>query len=249
MRSLSNSDFLALWEGGERRHPLDRALLILGAAFPETPYESLADWRLGRRNRALATLRSRYFGSRLNGWVACASCGERLEFELDANVIAGDVGDDYPGTGQLQGLDDAHDPIVPIVVNGRAFRLPTSRDLAQAAHAANPHLAAVRIAENCQIDPVGTATWSEEELEQIGEAMAAADPSAETVLSLRCSNCESEWHETLDLVSFLWSEIEIRARRLLLEVHAIASAYGWSEAEILSLSETRRSLYFGMVQS
>lgn len=79
--------------------------------------------------------------------------------------------------------------------------------------------------------------------------MAAADPLAETLLSLHCSDCGSEWQETLDLVAFLWAEIEARARRLLLEVHAFASAYGWTESEILSLSGNRRALYFEMVQS
>jgi len=38
-------------------------------------------------------------------------------------------------------------------------------------------------------------------------------------------------------------------RRLLVEVHALASAYGWSEQEILSLSDARRRLYLEMVQA
>ena len=56
MRTLSESDLLELWEAGARRHPLDRALLILAAALPEQSHDRLADWPLGRRNEALARL-------------------------------------------------------------------------------------------------------------------------------------------------------------------------------------------------
>ena len=49
----------------------------------------------------------------------------------------------------------------------------------------------------------------------------------------------------LDIGSFVWAEIESRARRVLGEVHALASAYGWSEAETLSLSAVRRASYLG----
>ena len=50
-----------------------------------------------------------------------------------------------------------------------------------------------------------------------------------------------------DILSFFWGEIQICARRLLREVHALASAYGWTESEILSLSTTRRHAYLEMV--
>jgi hypothetical protein len=256
MRSLSNADLLHLWEGGLRRHPLDRALLTLGAAFPETPYERLADWPLGRRNKALVELRCRCFGQSIQGWIACASCGEKLEFDLDGWVIT-------------VAADERSQPdrlYEPIVINRQSFRLPTSRDLAKAAQEADPRLAAIRIAENCRVAPqqvpetfTGQDTtsigdrrselWSEEELEEIGERMAAADPLAETRLTLHCPKCECEWEETLDIVSFVWAEIEARARRLLLEIHTLASAYGWTETEILSLSENRRARYVEMVQS
>jgi|SRR5208283_408356 len=239
MRALSDSDFLALWESGLRRHPLDRALLALSAAFPETPCDRLADWPLGRRNRALVELHFQNFGHSLQGWLACARCAEKLEFALDGRVITGD--------GQVN--DEMRRSDQPIVVDGRTFRLPTSRDLAAAAAETDPRRAVIRIVENCRIGQEDTPAWSDEELEKIGEAMASADPLAETLLDLHCSSCGREWQETLDLISFLWPEIEARARRLLLEVHALASAYGWTENEILSLSENRRAHYVGMVQS
>jgi hypothetical protein len=92
-------------------------------------------------------------------------------------------------------------------------------------------------------------TWSDEDLEEIGEQMALADPLAETRLTLHCPKCEVDWEESLDMTSFLWTEIDARVRRLLLEIHTLASAYGWTEREILSLGENRRVRYVEMVQS
>jgi hypothetical protein len=259
MRSLSDADLLHLWEGGLRLHPLDRALLALCAALPETPYERLADWPLGRRNRVLVELHCDCFGQSIQGWIACASCGEKLELDLDGRLLT--VAGRYPDE-----RSQSNKPDESIVVNRRSFRLPTSRDLAEAAQETDPRLAAIRIVENCLIAPQESLatplehgamsmrdphsdSWSDEELEEIGERMAVADPLAETRLTLHCPKCENDWEETLDIVAFLWAEIEARARRLLLEIHTLASAYGWTESGILSLSENRRTRYVEMVQS
>ena len=47
----------------------------------------------------------------------------------------------------------------------------------------------------------------------------------------------------------LWAEISARAQHLLREVHLLASAYGWSEQQILELSPTRRASYLRMVSA
>ena len=41
--------------------------------------------------------------------------------------------------------------------------------------------------------------------------------------------------------------VEMAARRLLPEVHALASSYGWSEKEILALSPARRRSYIALL--
>lgn len=237
MRVLTDSDFLDLWESGSRRHPLDRALLALGAAFPEDSFESLAAWPVGRRNRALIRLHCSCFGPSLRGMVSCAGCGERLEVALDGRAVAGEGGDEAEGGGE------------PIDVNGEAFRLPSTRDLACVVGEADPRSAAVRLAEGCRLRPAGPARWSEAELDEIGEGMARADPLAEIRIHLRCPECGQEQDEVLDVVAFLWAEVDSRVRRLLADIHALASAYGWSESEILSLSEGRRALYLETLEA
>jgi hypothetical protein len=237
MRPLSDSELLDLWERGHLCHLLDRALLALAAVFPEVPYELLADWPIGRRNQSLARLRSLCFGSRLRGWLACAQCGEKLEFEMNAELLAGDGTN--PGTTSNE----------PIIINGRTFRLPSSRDLARAASAIDPGSGAVRIAESCLLGPSRPAEWSEDELSEIGAKLALADPMAEIQVALHCPACGNERERPLDIVSFFWAELESRVRQILVAVHTLASAYGWSEADIFSLSDHRRALYLEMAGS
>jgi hypothetical protein len=50
-----------------------------------------------------------------------------------------------------------------------------------------------------------------------------------------------------DIVSHLWTELDAWARRMLREVHALAATYGWSEAEILRMSATRRRAYLDLI--
>ena len=237
MRTFSRLDCLSLWESGAGLHPLDQGLLALGAALPDMTQDTLADWPLGRRNIALARLRCSSFGARLEGWTVCERCGEKLEVEFDGRLLAEGA------------ADQGRAPEQPIVVNERSFRLLTTRDLAKAAQEADVRLASIRLVESCHLGNGESPAWSDEDLEQIGQKLAMADPLAETRLALRCPACENEWEETLDMVTFLWREIEARARRLLLEIHTLASAYGWTEAAILSLSERRRLRYVEMARS
>jgi hypothetical protein len=237
MRILSSFDCLKLWEAGVDLHPLDRGLLAVGAAEPEIPPESLADWPLGRRNLVLARLHCSSFGRQLHGWTTCHHCGEKLEIQMDGGLLADGETQRSPASTE------------PVFVHGRSFRVLTTRDLAKAAREIDVRLACQRLAESCQLEPGESPAWNDQELEEIGQCLALADPLAETQLALYCPVCEQDWLETLDIFTFLWREIELRARQLLTEVHLLASTYGWTETEILSLSESRRRLYLELVQS
>ncbi len=233
MRTLTQVDTLALWESGRTLHPIDQGLLAVETAFPETGDESVADWPLGRRNRALAELHCTCFGPRLSGWTTCRECGEKLEFDVDGRALL--------GTGAAAAGD-------AVAIGGRTFRLPTSRDLARIAEKADAADAARALLGMCLVagEP---QDWSEAEIEAAGETMAAADPLAEVRLDFTCPVCGEVFEESLDLATFLWSELEARAKRLLLEVHTLARAYGWSEPEVLALSPARRQFYLEMVEA
>ena len=231
MKPLNNRDFLQLWEQGSSLHPLDRGLLALQAALPDTPHDALADWPLGRRNHALVELRCACFGTRLRAWIACEQCPEKLEFDLDGRALA----------------HGAEDRTETIVVDSQTFRLPTSRDIAGVVHESDPDQAVARLVEACRVarDP---SDRTMADLEEVSRQLSLADPMAEILIHARCPACGCENSPPLDIGSFLWTEIEVRAKRLLHEIHLLASAYGWTEQTVLALSEHRRAAYLEMVR-
>jgi hypothetical protein len=77
--------------------------------------------------------------------------------------------------------------------------------------------------------------------------MAEADPQANVQLAITCPVCSKHWQAGFDIVSFFWNEIDAWAHRLLQEVHTLASAYGWREADILAMSPWRRQCYLAMI--
>jgi hypothetical protein len=233
MQTFSSSEILELWEQGRRFHPLDRSLLALSAAVAATS-EEVADWPLGRRNRALIELHAACFGAQLQGWSACPVCGEKIEFDVDGRRLLDAL--------QPKAIE------ATVTVCGESFRLPTSRDLYEVL-TGDPESAAYRLLERCRMGDVPTAEWNEDTMSEVSETLAAADPLADVSLALDCPSCSHQWNDTLDIGSFVWAEIESRARRVLWEVHMLASAYGWTEAETLHLSALRRANYLRMVQA
>ena len=76
--------------------------------------------------------------------------------------------------------------------------------------------------------------------------METIDPQANVELALRCTACEREWPVVFDIVAYLWDEISAWSRQIIHEVHRLASAYGWSEREVLAMGAARRAVYLEM---
>lgn len=239
MRALAPADILALWERGARRHVLDRSALLCAWARPDWPAETIADRPLGRVMAALLRLRAASFGTRIDSHVDCAHCGTRLELRLDTSAL-------------LQPEDESDDA-TEVDVAGRHVRAPGLRDLAAVAHEADAGRAARRLLARCTLrngDSDGddtSATLPDDALRAIEDALEAADPNADLAFDVRCEACGTHSTAQLDAGTLLWEEIDARARTLLAEVHALASAYGWSEREILALGAARRAGYLSMV--
>jgi hypothetical protein len=83
----------------------------------------------------------------------------------------------------------------------------------------------------------------------IADCMGQADPQTDVQLDLTCPACGHDWRAPFDIVSYLWSEINAWAGRLLGEVHTLAFTYGWDEADILAMSSARRRRYLEMIQA
>jgi hypothetical protein len=236
MKPLNNRDCVELWEQGSSLHPFDRGLLALGAAVHDSSQVSLADWPLGRCNAALVELHCASFGPQLPAWSACTKCAEKLEFALDGREL-------------LQRGAEGRNCAEPILVGGRVYRLPTVRDLAHLAQESDSDTAAALLAEVCRVAGEHPGPCAPADIEELARQMALADPLGDMVIDLECPACGYENHSPLDIASFLWTEIAARAKRLLCDVHALASAYGWTEQSVLDLSDQRRAYYLELVNA
>jgi len=132
------------------------------------------------------------------------------------------------------------------------FRLPNSHDLAAVNGFSDPTAARVVLLERCLVArkagrPVPVSTLPTGVIEAVEARMSELDPQGDTTLELRCTACGHEWRAALDIGRFFWQELAAEARRLLREVHLLASAYGWRETEILALTPARRNAYLAQV--
>ena len=247
MHTLSASEVVFAWEHGQGRHAVDRALLLLSLAQPTLSVDTLSELTIGQRNIILLKLRAMMLGTRAECFATCPQCGEKLEFPLDIDALLLSV-----STEQVPEL------LHELNSNGYSvqFRLPTSRDLAAIAASGDLDLIKGRmyLLEQCIVqaqrdgEAISVSALPELLRSMIADAMAEADPLAEITITLSCFACELRWKSDFDIGAFFWKELAAQARRLLYDVHTIASAYGWSEAEILALSAPRRQFYLEQIR-
>lgn len=244
MRPLTAQELLDAWERGLAGSPVQRALALVSAACPETAPEDLARESVGRRDARLLALREWAFGPQLVSVASCPACGERLETSFDVRDI------------QVQDPEAAPDGPLSVSVAGceLTFRLPDSRDMAALAGAESVDGARRRLFERCLLGARGEEgeeaaldSLPGEALQAVTARMAEADPQADVELSLHCPACGNGWLAPFDIASFFWTEVDTWAQRLLYEIHALAYAYGWREAEILALSPWRRRAYLELI--
>jgi len=220
-------ELLAAWEAAAAAAPPARGAALLHAADPRLSLDELLRLPVGRLDTRLVALRQAWFGDALTGMTTCAHCGARAELELRLSDFPRE--DDVPETfavGELQ------------------CRLPDTRDLLAIAsldaESARRALA-MRIA--------GAGTLSDETVDAIARALEKADPGGDVRIAASCPECDGGCEAVFDPSSFLWSEVNAAAVRLLRDVHALAAAYGWTEEEALTLPASRRRLYVAMVSS
>ena len=241
MRPLSAHDLLSVWEVGEDQHPLDRALTILAVACPELTWDELAMLSIGQRDARLLALREQTYGPRLEGFVECPRCAESLEFDVTV-------------TDLRAAEPDAGEEALELVTNGfeLRFRLPNSQDLAAVLGCRDPGAARDLLVQRCVLaarrgeTSISSSELPNDAVAKLSQQMSEHDPQAEVRMDLHCPTCDHRWQALFDIVAFFWAELAAQAKRLLREVHALARAYGWREADILRMSARRRQSYLEM---
>jgi hypothetical protein len=226
--------WLWLWEQALTFGPVERALSLAAAAGADS--DVLRTMPYGRTNAGVLALRESLIGADLAATACCPACGSRVEFTVSAADL------------------HVHTPVVESMSVSAGeyvvdWRPPTPGDLLDAASSVEPamalrrHCLTARSMTGTRVDP---ATLPADVVELADTAMANADPLADIQVALTCPDCDVAFEADLDLGAFVWAEVEARAKRIIHEVDVLARTYGWTEAEVLALSETRRAAYLRM---
>jgi hypothetical protein len=176
-----------------------------------------------------------WFGPDVDGVFSCRACGEHLEASVAvADLLAGAPAED-PGPFAVD-------------VDGETLfvRLPRPSDVAAAAAADSSEDAVRVLLERIALEaPLGLDLAAS--ADAVGAACEARDPLGVVSVELVCPACGTADTPALDVAQWCWAMADGHARRLLDEVHVLASAYGWSEREILALGPRRRAFYLERV--
>ncbi|MEZ4618977.1 MAG: hypothetical protein R2867_26160 [Caldilineaceae bacterium] len=235
---LTTVHLLQIWEEGQSLPLYQAATLLLQATLPMDEHPAMGAWTVGQRDRHLLEIREWLFGSTMPAVARCPTCGEQAEFTLTVPDLY------YPAFDMTE---PHHFAAAGYQVT---YQLPTLAHLTAVAERTDRRTA---ILTHCILDatylgePIESATLPASILNAIATQMGEADPQADIQLDMRCPSCDTQWQTPFDIAHYLWRELDTWARRVQREVHIIASAYGWSEAQILQLSPVRRQAYIQLI--
>jgi hypothetical protein len=87
----------------------------------------------------------------------------------------------------------------------------------------------------------------ERSLATIAAALGEHDPLVDFNVSCTCPVCTQPVEMAIDLEEMALMRLAVVRRSLLADVHALASAYGWTESEVLALPPERRASYIALI--
>ncbi len=239
MRRLSSEDIVRVWEYGFNRNHVERSLALLAPAFPELDRSALGALTIGNRDLRLLALKEHLSGSELKGVARCPNCETELAFTLKTTDIRqGDFNQQIPPyfTENLEGFQ-------------MVFRLPNSFDQLTMMGAGDPEIASrillQRIIHSAtyKSDALTPDRLPPEAMEALGDRINELDPQAEIQFAMNCAACAHRWSALFEVGHFVWREIRDQARNILNDVISLASAFGWTEREILDMTPQRREFY------
>jgi hypothetical protein len=238
MRALDRELLLEAWERGAANLPIARPLALLETADSSSKeVVGFADLSLAERDARLFRLRQMTFGDRMCGVLPCESCSARIEFDVSIEPILNSM-------ENSRSVSDASWPAGSFTFTMRPV---TTRDLANIAAAADPRSELLQLCTS--VEGADAAHALAEHEDSALDHFEELNGNSETRFITTCAACGESGHVDLDIGAFLWTEVRHAAITLLREVHELASAYGWSEAQILGMSAARRATYLEMAGS
>jgi hypothetical protein len=218
---------------------------------PFTPTrDDLRALTVGDRERLLAAALDATVGPGIEAVARCTSpaCGALMDLEFDLRDLLSPCDGDIGG-GHSREFDM---PFADGSTRGRLwFRLPTGADLESVASLAREKAgrAADALLARCVIG-ARSETGADLSSVELGEAARRAlgdefrrlDPDSGIAVTASCPACGTPVHALVDLGAFLVALLG-PGGEIFTDVHRLACAYHWSEADILALPVPRRRRY------
>lgn len=235
-RTLTGEVELSILEAGrDRRSVPQRVTAVLTAALAELGGAAVE----AETVRALSVADRQYLMRRLavevgieESWIAagCPQCGASFDIPVrHAELPVKPAGEGYP----FATVDTSLGPV--------RFRVPDGADQEAVAGIGDPREARRALAARCAESLPGEL--SDEDLDRAEAALEAVAPEVVTRAQAACPDCGEAAEVHLDPYVCLGAANS----GLFLDVHALASAYHWSEKEILAMPRERRRLYLSLV--
>ena len=162
----------------------------------------------------------------------CGSCSTQFDVPVDLSCLPVKTAEaSYPSVEKNFGK------------TAYGFRVPRLADLKSLDNSLSSEDATKHLIESCQIE--GPAReFTKKERAEISEALETVSPEIPISLQSACPECaevnDIPFDTAAHLISFFKNPLE--------DVHEIASAYHWTEAEILALSRSRREAYLSLIE-
>lgn len=202
------------------------------------------------RDRLLAAIYTAAFGARVAGTLCCRRCGELFDIDFSLEELTAHLweNDREPAS---KGLDEPLEPLpdgLYALPDGTRFRLPTGEDEC-AVLGLPPVQARQALLTRCLTDG-STHLEPEDELSQaVQAAMTSLAPTLDLELDAACSECGELQPVHFDIQHYLLTSLLQERSQLAQEIHRLASAYGWSLNEILSLPRSRRRSLVDLIEA
>jgi hypothetical protein len=239
--------------------PIQRATLLLSRCVVQlgqaekVEQDEVCDLSMGDREALLLHIRRLTFGERMPCVLRCAACDAPMDLDLDVSSLL--VSTENAAPRHYQEMFSCGDPRLRV-----SFHVPTGTDVEAAIQSGNgkDDKAGLELLARCielveredgieEFTAIQDHEWPSQLVEQLSRRLAKADPQAEIQLQLTCPACECEFSSFFDVTGYMVRELEARERQLYQDVHQLASAYHWSESEILHMSSRKRKLYLEML--
>jgi hypothetical protein len=215
--------------------------MLLKACMPEATSADLCALSMGQRDALLLEFYAVHFNATLASQARCPECGADVEIEMSAEDLLTSETD----TGQARCCQ------VEVDSYGVEIRIPTIGDVLAGMVAGDDPREflmdrCVSIVHSAR--PVAGGTLPDAVLAAVEDRLSQLDPLADVQLTITCPECDHRWCEVFDIVEHLWLQLEQQALCMLRDIHVLATAYGWSENEVLQLSPQRRRVYLEMAR-